>query len=59
MNKYLQELKQRAQLIILLGNTLLVSLNILYTAHKFDTINNKQIFACQLTSQVTSVCFEQ
>lgn len=59
MKQYLQQLKQRAQLIILLGNTLLVSLNILYTAHKFDNINNKQIFACQLTSPITSVCYEQ
>lgn len=59
MKAYLQRVKERAGPILLMGNILIMSLNLLYIAHRFDNLSNKQVFACQLTSMTTSVCLEQ
>lgn len=56
---YLQRVKERAGPILLMGNILIMTLNLLYIGHRFDNLTNKQIFACQLTSMTTSVCIEQ
>ena len=59
MKEYIQRLKSRAQLIILVGNTMLVLFNLLYVSFKFDNMNNKQIFTCEMTSPYTSQCYER
>jgi len=59
MKAYLQRVKERAGPILLMGNILIMTLNLLYIGHRFDKLTNKQIFACQLTSMTTSVCLEQ
>ena len=56
---YLQRVKERAGPILLMGNILIMTLNLLYIGHKLDNLANKQIFVCELSSYTTSVCLEQ
>ena len=59
MKAYLQRVKERAGPILLMGNILIMTLNLLYIGHRFDKLTNKQIFVCELSSYTTSVCLEQ
>ena len=59
MHKYIENFKKRAQLTILVGNTMLVIFNMLYISFKFDNMEKKQVFVCEMISPYTSQCYER
>ena len=59
MKNYLQKVKERAGIILLTGNILVMTFNLLYVSYRFDNLPNKQVFICELTSFTQFVCLEQ
>jgi len=59
LERYLERFKKNAQLTILVGNTLLVCFNLAYIGIKFDNIEKKQVFTCEMIGPYTSQCYER
>lgn len=59
MQKYLEGLKKRAQLILLMLNLLLVTGNTYIMSTKLDKLGQGMILYCRVIDFTDSVCMEQ
>ena len=59
MKNYLELLKKRGQIILLVGNVFLVCANLWIVSHKLDTLGEPMVLYCRTINFTDTVCQEQ
>ena len=59
MNKYLEGLKLRAQIILLLVNLFVGCANTFIVTQRLDTLGMKMVLYCRTVSYAEAICQEQ
>lgn len=59
MKQYLELLKKRAQVILLVLNLCVAGANTFIVLNRIETLGQKKLIFCQMNSAYTSICQEQ